>query len=95
MFETPNVVDGVKFWVKQVKLKVPLTKENGELQYTLDLLDEFQPKEEHVETVCLLSKLHTKQHIEVEIDLDELDATAAKTKATYDEIKAWVWEHYH
>ncbi len=53
------------------------------------------PHTEHVETVCLLSKLHTKQHIEVEIDLDELDATSAETKATYDEIKAWVWEHHH
>ena len=47
-----------------------------------------------METVCLLSKLKSKQHIEVNIDLDELDATAAETKATYDEIKAWVWEHY-
>ncbi len=26
----------------------------------------------HVETVCLLSKLNTKQHIEVEVKMDEL-----------------------
>ena len=28
------------------------------------------------ETVCLLSKLNTKQHIEVEVKMDELDLTA-------------------
>ena len=48
----------------------------------------------HCETVCLLSKLNTKQHIEVELNLDELDLTAAESKATYDEIKAYVLEKY-
>ena len=47
----------------------------------------------HVETVCLLSKLKSTQHIEVEIEMDELDLTAAEKKATYDEIKAYVLEH--
>ena len=47
----------------------------------------------HVETVCLLSKLNTKQHIEVEIKMDELDLTAAESKATYEEIKSYVLEH--
>ena len=48
----------------------------------------------HCETVALLSKLNTKQHIEVELNLDELDLTAAESKATYDEIKAYVLEKY-
>ncbi|MBS5283417.1 MAG: 23S rRNA (uracil(1939)-C(5))-methyltransferase RlmD [Clostridiales bacterium] len=47
----------------------------------------------HVETVVLLSKLHAKQHIEVEVKMDELDLTAAESKATYEEIKAYVLEH--
>ena len=51
------------------------------------------PGTAHVETVCLLSKLNTKQHIEVEIKMDELDLTAAESKATYEEIKAYVLEH--
>ena len=46
-----------------------------------------------VETVCLLSKLKSTQHIEVELDMDELDLTAAEKKATYDEIKAYLLEH--
>lgn len=49
---------------------------------------------EHVETVVLLSKLNTKQHIEVELNLDELDLTSAESKATYDEIKAYVLEKH-
>ena len=52
------------------------------------------PATANVETVVLLSKLNTKQHIEVELNLDELDLTAAESKATYDEIKAYVLEKH-
>ena len=52
------------------------------------------PWTKHVETVCLLSKLNVKHHIEVEITMDELDLTAAESKATYDEIKAYVLEKF-
>ena len=48
----------------------------------------------HVETVCLLSKLKSSEHIEVELNMDELDLTAAEKKATYQEIKDYVLEHY-
>lgn len=51
------------------------------------------PRTAHVETVCLLSKLNTKQHIEVELNMDELDLTSAESKATYEEIKEYVFEH--
>ena len=52
------------------------------------------PATAHVETVVLLSKLNTKQHIEVELNLDELDLTAAESKVTYDEIKTYVMEKH-
>ena len=51
------------------------------------------PETEHVETVCLLSKLNAKQHIEINLDMDELDLTDAEKKATYQEIKDYVLEH--
>ena len=47
----------------------------------------------HVETVCLLSKLKSTQHIEVEVKMDEMDLTDAEKKATYQEIKDYVLEH--
>ncbi|MGN1177307.1 MAG: 23S rRNA (uracil(1939)-C(5))-methyltransferase RlmD, partial [Roseburia sp.] len=47
----------------------------------------------HVETVCLLSKLHeAKHHVNVTVDMDEMDLTAAESKATYEEIKKYVAE---
>ena len=51
------------------------------------------PRADHVETVCLLSKLQSKEHIEIEVKMDELDLTAAEKKATYEEIKTYVLEH--
>lgn len=47
----------------------------------------------HVEAVCLLSKLQAKQHIEIDLDMDELDLTSAEKKATYQKIKDYVLEH--
>ena len=55
-------------------------------------VDQF-PQTVHVETVCLLSKLHSDHHIEVELKMDELDLTAAESKATYEELKKYVLEH--
>jgi 23S rRNA (uracil1939-C5)-methyltransferase len=51
------------------------------------------PGTAHVETVCLLSKLQSKEHIEIEVTMDELDLTAAESKATYEEIREYVLEH--
>lgn len=49
----------------------------------------------HVETVVLLSQQKPDDTIEIDLDLDELDATTAETKATYEEIKAYVWDKHH
>lgn len=51
------------------------------------------PGTANVETICLLSKLNAKQHIEINLDMDELDLTDAEKKATYQEIKDYVLEH--
>jgi 23S rRNA (uracil1939-C5)-methyltransferase len=52
------------------------------------------PMSVHVETVVLLSQQKPDDHIEIEINLDEIDATSAESKATYKEIEEWVQEHY-
>ena len=56
-------------------------------------VDQF-PWTTGIETVCLLSKLQSKEHIEIEVKMDELDLTSAESKATYDEIKAYVLEKH-
>ena len=48
----------------------------------------------HVETVALLSKLDVDKHISVEIELDEMDLTSAESKATYAQIKEYVWNKF-
>ena len=40
-----------------------------------------------------MSKLNAKQHIEISLDMDELDLTSAEKKATYQEIKDYILEH--
>lgn len=45
------------------------------------------------ETCVLLSKLKSTPHIEVEVELDELELTRAESKATYAEIKQYVLEN--
>jgi len=48
------------------------------------------PETVHVETVVLLSQQKPDDTIEIDLDLDELDATSAELKATYQEIKDYV-----
>lgn len=67
--------------------------ENGYRVEKATAVDQF-PWTANVETVCLLSKLHeAKHHVNVRLDMDELDITSAESKATYEEIKSYVAEH--
>ena len=73
-------------WLKSIVFKLPIVEED--LRIVLD-------NGSQIETVCALSKLsEAKHHISVQIDVDELDLTAAESKATYKEIQAWVQEKY-
>ena len=52
------------------------------------------PRTKHVEAVLLLTKLNVERHIEVDVSMEELDVTATESKATYNEIRDYVWEHH-
>lgn len=52
------------------------------------------PHTQHVETVALLSKLDVDKHINIEIELGELDLTSAESEATYAQIKEYVWNKF-
>ena len=67
-------------------------EQNGYHAEKVQPVDLF-PRTKHVETVCALSKLDIHQKITVDLKMDELDVTAAETKATYEEIREYVKEH--
>ena len=65
-------------------------------KYTLEkvaVVDQFSHSV-HVETVVLLSQQKPDDTIEIDLDLDELDATSAELKATYQEIKDYVLKEF-
>ena len=56
-------------------------------------IDNF-PRTGHVEAIVLLSKLDSKNHISVELPIDDMDLTSAESKATYKEIQNYVLEKF-
>lgn len=74
-------------WIKKIVFNFPVPVDGEEVK-ELPLETETT-----VETVCALSKLDIYQKITVNLKMDELDVTAAETKATYEEIREYVKEH--
>ena len=68
-------------------------EQNGYHSEKVQPVDLF-PRTKHCEAVLLLTKLNVDRHVEVEVSMDELDVTAAESKATYDQIRDYVWEHH-
>ncbi|MBQ3137729.1 MAG: 23S rRNA (uracil(1939)-C(5))-methyltransferase RlmD, partial [Clostridia bacterium] len=66
---------------------------NGYKVEKIQPVDMF-PHTNHTETVVLLSQRRPDTHIDIKLDLSELDITAAETKATYQEIKDYVLEKH-
>jgi 23S rRNA (uracil1939-C5)-methyltransferase len=59
---------------------VKFLREKGYELTKVRAVDQF-PHTVHVETVCLLSKLHeAKHHVNVRLDMDEMDLTAAERR---------------
>lgn len=53
--------------------------------------EDIQPiQSSHVETVVQLFRKTPDAHIDLKIDMDELDLTASEAKATYQEIKDYI-----
>lgn len=75
-------------FLRHIKFKFPVFYNGQEI-------DEMSwDKESIVETVVLLSQQKPDDTIEIDLDLDELDATSAELKATYQEIKDYVLKEF-
>jgi len=72
---------------------VALLKERGYELKNAMAADLF-PRCSHVESVVTLSRKTPDDVIEIDLELDELDITAAESKATYPEIKEYVLKHH-
>ena len=75
-------------WIRKIIFNFPVPVNGTEVK-ELPLENETM-----VEAVLLLTKLHVERHIEVDVSMDELNVTAAESKATYDQIRDYVWEHH-
>lgn len=53
------------------------------------------PHTKHVETVVQLVRKKPDTYIDITVDMDELDLTSSEAKATYDEIKDYIFDKYH
>ena len=75
-------------WIRNIVFAFPVPYNGKEIR-------EFPLESQStVEAVLLLTKLNVERHIEVDVSMDELDVTAAESKATYNEIREYVWEHH-
>ena len=72
---------------------VKLFSEKGYTLKKLQAVDMF-PQTSHIETVALLSKLDLKNHISIELPIDNMDLTSAESKATYKQIQNYVLEKF-
>lgn len=75
-------------WIKKIVFNFPVPIDGEEVK-ELPLETETT-----VETVVLLSQQKPDDTIEIDLDLDELDATSAELKATYQEIKDYVLKEF-
>ena len=75
-------------WIRNIVFAFPVPYNGKEIR-------EFPLESQStVEAVLLLTKLNVERHIEVDVSMDELDVTAAESKATYNEIRDYVLEHH-
>ena len=93
-------------WIRNIKFQfpVPILRDGKEVVRVDGISLDKEQSDEHtvtlerfptLETVCLLSKLHeAKHHVNVTLEMDELDVTSVESKATYEEIREYVLEKH-
>ena len=70
-----------RFLILNFLKKLDFTRLTRSLEIRREIEKTLSQQTFHVETVCLLSKLHeAKHHVNVRLDMDELDLTSAERR---------------
>ena len=72
---------------------VKYLRSNGYELRKVRAVDQF-PHTVHVETVVQLVRKTPDTYIDITVDMDEIDITSSEAKATYEEIKDYVFERF-
>lgn len=72
---------------------IALLHKNGYRVQAIQPVDMF-PHTAHVETVVQLVRKKPDTYIDITVDMDELDLTSSEAKATYDEIKDYIFDKH-
>ena len=83
-----------RFLILNFLKKLDFTRLTRSLEIRREIEKTLSQQTVHVETVVLLSQQKPDDTIEIDLDLDELDATSAELKATYQEIKDYVLKEF-
>ena len=75
-------------WIRKITFNFPIPI-RGE-----DVIELPLEKETTLETVVSLSQRKPDDVIKIDLDLDELETTSAESRATYEQIKAYVLKQY-
>lgn len=74
--------------LKSIEFNFPIYRDGQEVRRIL------WEKGNTVETVVQLVRKKPDTYIDITVDMDELDLTSSEAKATYDEIKDYVFEGF-
>lgn len=86
--------EGKRFLILNFLKKPDFTRLTRSLEIRREIEKTVFQQTGNVETVVLLSQQKPDDTIEIDLDLDELDATSAELKATYQEIKDYVLKEF-
>lgn len=80
--------DESEYPLKRIGLNFPVFKDGGEVTELL------WDKGNTVETVVQLVRKIPDTYIDITVDMDELDLTSSEARATYEEIKDYIFERF-
>jgi 23S rRNA (uracil1939-C5)-methyltransferase len=90
---SPNKIVYISCNPKTLARDLDFLTKNGYTVKEIQPVDMF-PMTKHIETVVQLVRKKPDTYIDITVDMDELDLTSSEAKATYDEIKDYIFDKH-